>query len=84
MITTTPFANTPCLFTCTAARGELDSFVEEFTVDLSKIALITKRADHSYWLNLGATSIPMSKGIGDQVLPAWVAFQGKFDPAKDR
>ena len=73
---------TPSLFICTNNRDGLAS--EEFTVDLSKVCLVTKRQDDSYWLNLGGTSIPMSKGIGDQVLPAWIAFQGKFDPAKDR
>lgn len=57
----------------------------EVTVDLAKIALMAKRYDGSYWLRMtGGDSLNLDAGVGVAIRTAWVAFQSKFDPAKDR
>jgi hypothetical protein len=71
--------NNPSLFSCTSTRS--DEFVEEFTVDLSKVALISK-STYGYHVHLIGTHVHVSPGIGAQLLPAWQAFQGKFIPGQ--
>lgn len=59
--------------------------VLELTVDLEKIALMTKRADGSYWLRVvGGDSLNVAAAPGAAIRNAWVAYQGKFNPATDR
>lgn len=76
--------NNPSLFTCTNTR-ESDGFVEEFTVDLSKVCLMAKRTletGSGYYLHTSSGCLCVSAGIGDQVHAAWIAFQGKFIPGQ--
>jgi hypothetical protein len=55
------------------------------TVDLSKVALMRRRADDTWWLRTtGGESLPLAEAEGEAVHAAWVAFVGKFDPRKER
>lgn len=55
------------------------------TVDLSKISLMRRRADESWWMRTtGGESLPLAKGEGDLVFAAWIAYAGKFYPSKER
>lgn len=58
----------------------------EITVDLAKIAYMAKRADGSYWIRMtGGDSLnPPAAAAGVAIRSAWIAFQGKFNPATDR
>lgn len=77
------FESTPRLFVCKSAR--CDGFVEEFTVDLSQVVLMSRRSEGlGYYLHLVGTSLTLTEGIGEQVMVAWIAFAGKFDPQKMR
>lgn len=56
----------------------------EITVDLAKIALMVKRAD-GYWLRMaGGDSLPVKADAGVAIRTAWIAYQGKFNPATER
>lgn len=59
---------------------------EEYVIDLSKISLIAKRdLNPGYYLQMqGCTSLGIRQEAGDAIRTAWIAFTGKFDPAKDR
>ena len=56
----------------------------QMTVDLSKIALMSKRAEGSYWLSTGGQSVTVPAVAAVAILEAWTAFQGKFNPKTDR
>lgn len=57
----------------------------EVTVDLAKVALMAKRIDGSYWLRMtGGDSLNVPAEVGVAIRTAWIAFQGKFNPATDR
>ncbi len=57
----------------------------EITVDLAKIALMAKRESGAYWLRtIGGESLQLPPAPGAAIRKAWIAYQGKFDPAKDR
>ena len=57
----------------------------EITVDLAKIALMAKRESGAYWLRtIGGESVQLAPEAGVAIRGAWIAYQGKFDPAKDR
>lgn len=70
----------PSLFLFEDTTGEA-----ELTVDLAKIALMAKRAGGRYWIRLtGGDSLDLPPEPGLAIRTAWIAYQGKFDPAKDR
>jgi hypothetical protein len=57
----------------------------EIVVDLAKVALMAKRENGSYWLRVvGGDSLNIPAAPGLAIRTAWIAYQGKFDPAKDR
>ncbi len=69
---------TPTLFAFTTDTLEI-------TVDLAKVALMAKRENGSYWLRLtGGDSLNIAAEPGAAIRTAWIAFQGKFNPATDR
>lgn len=57
----------------------------EITVDLAKVALMAKRENGTYWLRFaGGESLNVAPDAGTAIRTAWIAYQGKFNPATDR
>lgn len=69
---------TPSLFVYEAGALEI-------TCDLDKVAFMAKRENGSYWLRMvGGDSLNLPPEPGAAIRTAWIAYQGKFDPSKDR